>query len=332
MGRIITGDCRTEMSKLIAEGVKVQMCVTSPPYFNLRDYQMEGQLGMEESPDEYVANLVNVFGMVKQLLNDDGVLFLNIADSYAGGGRGFGYGGKQDTNKGCDGMPKSIIPKGVKSKDLIGIPWLVAFALRADGWWLRQDIIWHKPNPMPESVTDRCTKSHEYIFLLSKSQKYFYDADAIKEPATYALTSGDNRPPGIVRDRLYGYDSKEAVLRGRKITKTDNGITIRHPDGKHGDKQQSPKTIADFRNKRSVWTVATKPYSEAHFATFPPALIEPCILAGSRKGDIVLDPFFGSGTTGEVAEKHGRDWIGIDLNPKYYELSKRRTAQINLIA
>jgi site-specific DNA-methyltransferase (cytosine-N4-specific) len=363
INKVHTGDCREVMRQMIADGVKVQMCVTSPPYWGLRDYgtakweggspecdhnsllesqlkpgstsqtpisqaagtrarqnrerlvcrkcgakRIDSQLGLEKAPEEFVQNLVEVFRLVRELLADDGTCWINLGDSYAGGGRGFGYGGKQDTNKGCDGMPKSIIPKGVKPKDLIGIPWRVAFALQADGWWLRQDIIWAKPNPMPESVTDRCTKSHEYIFLLTKSAKYFYDADAIAEPFA---------------DERMGNPGK---------------YEWRYGDGAHGNRQGIGKEewnkdgSKTGRNKRSVWTVATKPYSEAHFATFPPALIEPCILAGSRKGDTVLDPFFGSGTTGEVAEKFGRDWIGIDLNPAYYELSKRRTAQRILLS
>ena len=219
---------------------------------------------------------------------------------------------------------KMLKSQGLKNKDLIGIPWMLAFALRADGWYLRQDIIWHKPNPMPESVKDRCTKAHEYIFLFSKKPQYYFDNEAIKEPAIYGLNSKEKRPPGIVRDRLYGYDSKEAELRGRVVTQTANGVTIRHPNGKHGDKQQSPKTLVDMRNKRDVWVVTTKPYKGAHFATFPPPLIEPCILAGSRVNDIVLDPFMGSGTTAMVAKQHGRRYIGCELNEDYRELQDKR--------
>ena len=350
---IITGDCRTEMKKLITEGFKVQMCVSSPPYWGLRDYgtasweggdaecdhtisakdsdhkavfaervtrgdrttclkcgakRIDNQLGLEKTLEEYVQNLVEVFRLVRELLKDDGVLWLNLGDSYSGGGRG----GDPKHLKGDNSAAATMESyKGIPAKNLIGIPWKVAFALQSDGWILRQDIIWAKPNPMPESVTDRCTKSHEYIFLLSKSAKYFYDADAIKEPF---CDERMGNPGGAGGGKQYSKNS------GRNDAGSlGTGVWLKGEE--YGG-----------RNKRSVWTVATKPYKEAHFATFPPALIEPCILAGSRKGDTVLDPFFGSGTTGMVSEKHGREWIGIDLNPKYYELSKNRTAQRNLIA
>jgi len=281
--QILNGDWIEQLKTLDSESV--QCCVTSPPYFNLRDYGIAGQIGMESSPQEYCDKLVLGFKEVKRVLRNDGTLWLNLADSYAGGGRGFGYGGKQDTNKGCEDMPRSIIPAGLKQKDLCGIPWRVAFALQADGWYLRQDIIWSKPNPMPESVTDRCTKSHEYIFLLSKSARYYYDNEAIKE-------TGQIGSP----NRMFGAKSQEGTMRqdiGR--TWTDDGT----------------------RNKRSVWTVATQPYKEAHFATFPEEIPRTCILAGSKKGDTILDPFCGSGTTGEVALKLDRNFIGIELNQKY---------------
>ena len=336
MNKCFIGDCRESMRQMIADGVRVQTCVTSPPYFGLRDYGHEGQLGLEDSPEEYVANMVEVFSLVRDLLKDDGTLWLNLGDSYYNYRPGRGQAlVKQSCSTTEQDLPQECARRGnklqgLKEKDLIGIPWRVAFALQADGWYLRSDIIWYKPNPMPESVTDRPTKTHEYIFLLTKNKDYYYDCDAIKEAATYALESGDNRPPGIVRDRLYGYDSKEAELRGREVTQTKNGITIRHPEGKHGDKQQSPKTLVNFRNKRTVWEVCTMPYSGAHFATFPPKLIEPCILAGSRSSDIVFDPFFGSGTTGEVAQRLGRKWIGCELNPEYSKLQDKRTAQEGL--
>lgn len=301
-------------------------CITSPPYYGLRDYGIDGQLGLEKTPEEYVNKIVDVFREVKRVLKKEGVMFLNLGDSYASNGKS---GGDIDRDDGMDierGRGRLNDHPIIKPKDLVGIPWRVAFALQADGWYLRQDLIWAKPNPMPESVTDRCTKSHEYIFLMSKSPKYYYDAEAIKEPATYALSSGDHRPPGIVRDRIYGYDSKEAVLRGRVVHETKNGITIRHPDGKHGDAQQSPKTFVENRNKRSVWTVTTKPFKEAHFATFPEDLIVPMVKAGCPEKGIVLDPFMGSGTTGIVAKKLKRNYLGIELNPSYIKMGNNRLA------
>jgi len=344
--KIHLGDCRESMRRMIAEGVRVQMCVTSPPYWGLRDYGHAGQLGLEPTPQEYVANMVAVFRLVRELLADDGVLFLNLGDSYFGGGRGGGSeGSKQRTNVGAlikapkwssvnepaphavpcgtsGKAPSQSVPSvtgrtdtvssgsaylhlttnTLKPKDLMGMPWRVAFALQADGWYLRQDIIWSKPNPMPESVTDRCTKSHEYLFLLSKRERYYYDAAAIKEAAAYP---DDKRRP-LGSKGAWQMDERE---------QGENG----------GGKAYDHNT--ETRNKRSVWTVATQPYSEAHFATFPPALIEPCILAGSRPGDVVLDPFFGSGTTGEVCERLGRRWIGCELSPEYGKLAAKRTAQ-----
>jgi len=249
----------------------VDCCVTSPPYYGLRDYGVEGQIGLEQSPEAYITRLVEVFRAVRRVLRDDGTLWVVIGDSYAGSGKGgnsAGHEGKQDTNRGTLSVKGRMTPTGgdIKSKDLIGIPWQLAFALRADGWYLRQDIIWQKPNAMPESVRDRCTRAHEYIFMLTKSARYYYDADAVAETAV------------------------------------------------HGD----------ARNRRSVWTVSTKPYKGAHFATFPPELIEPMILASSRRGGIVIDPFCGSGTTGVVAAAHGREFIGIDINPDYAEMARNR--------
>jgi DNA modification methylase len=311
------GDCRQVLKTL--PDCFVNCCVTSPPYWGLRDYGCAGQIGLEQTPEAYVAELVAVFREVKRVLRDDGTLWLNLGDSYArqagddstkdvdsGLGR-TGRTGKSDVlfKKGCN-----TPPAGLKPKDLVGIPWRVAFALQSDGWYLRQDIIWHKPNPMPESVTDRCTKAHEYIFLLSKSARYYYDADAIAEPAQYgqehankATSWGTNRKhPNKANVADYAF-------------KGDN-----HTCGKDDEGNFT-------RNKRSVWTVATQPYKEAHFATFPPALIRPMILAGCPAGGTVLDPFGGSGTTGEVSEMEGRNSILIELNPKYCELQKKRTAQ-----
>ena len=290
--RILHGDS-VEMLKTIPDGT-VDCCVTSPPYYGLRDYGKEGQIGLEESPGEYIEKLVRVFREVKRVLRDDGTLWLNIGDSYSGSGKG--PSGK--ISRDCQNMYKigkgGNIPKGTKPKDLIGIPWMLAFALRDDGWYLRQDIIWHKPNPMPESVRDRCTKSHEYIFLFSKKPKYYFDSDAIRENA---------KPDNSVRDRDH-----------TKLNNTPGRTRMGGLKTNHYTK----------RNKRDVWKVATRPYKEAHFATFPEQLIEPCILAGSRPDGIVLDPFFGSGTTGVVAEKYGRRYIGVELNEEYIELAKKR--------
>ena len=306
MNRVIFGDCRDTMRDLKAQGVRVQCCVTSPPYYGLRDYGHPGQIGLEKTPAEYVAALVEVFDGVRELLADDGVLWLNLGDSYAASGMGAGSG-KQLTNRGTAAgghmdKPRKA-PEGLKPKDLVGAPWRVAFALQEAGWYLRQDIIWHKPNPMPESVTDRCTKAHEYLFLLTKSERYFFDHVAIQEPETM---------------------------------KPQNRLTPRkaNPDAKvHGMpeyRQQEGGTGGGMRNRRSVWSVNTAPYGGAHFATFPPALIEPCILAGSRPGDVVLDPFMGSGTTAQVAQALGRQWIGCELNTEYAPLQQARTAQAAL--
>lgn len=277
-------------------------CVTSPPYWGLRDYcGAHDQLGLEKMPEEYVAKIVEVFREVKRVLANDGTLWLNLGDSY--------------------GRTKPFAQGDIKPKDLVGIPWMVAFALRADGWYLRQDIIWAKPNPMPESVKDRCTKSHEYIFVLSKSPKYYYDSNAIKEPAKYWGLSGQAEN---------GY--KDAQLYSGKHAKADKqrGQSRRHAGfDERWDHMSKQEQGSGFRNKRDVWTVATKPYAEAHFATFPPKLIEPCILAGCPVNGLVLDPFGGSGTTARVAIDHGRRAVLLDLNYKdepgsYLEMAKNR--------
>ena len=291
MNIIEFGDCRETMRRWAEQGVKAQMCVTSPPYFGLRDYGHEGQIGLEQTPEQYIAAMVEVFRCVRDVLADDGTLWLNIGDSYANGGRKTRDGDDKLAQRGMDARPAD--PAGIKPKDLIGIPWMLAFALRADGWYLRQDIIWHKPNPMPESVRDRCTKAHEYIFLLSKSERYFFDSEAMKEDAVRGHAGSDFRK------------GKTAIHQENRTSQAE-----RADDGK--------------RNRRSVWTVATRPYKGAHFATFPPALIEPCILAGSRPGDIVLDPFMGSGTTASVALQHGRQYLGCELNEEYGALQEER--------
>ena len=300
--QILLGDCREQM-RTLADG-SVQTCVTSPPYFGLRDYGHDGQLGLETTPDDFVAAMVEVFREVHRVLAGDGTLWLNLGDSYASVG-GHGSIGATSQRAGRSNIAVQNARKGfaggggIKPKDLIGIPWRVAFALQADGWYLRQDIIWHKPNPMPESVTDRCTKAHEYIFLFSKKPKYYFDSEAMREPGV--MPAGTKGAKG------------SAERQGQK------GVNARPPEYKIYD---------GFRNRRSVWTVTTKPFKGAHFATFPPELIEPCVLAGSRLGDTVLDPFGGSGTTAGVAIKHGRKAVLCELNPEYAALVPNRIASI----
>lgn len=323
MNEIKFGDCRDTMRRWAEEGVRVQTCVTSPPYFGLRDYGHEGQLGLEQTPEQYVANMVEVFRCVRDVLADDGTLWLNIGDSYARDSR-VRWDNSLHTEKDWKVDQKmrnapNLVRDGAgyKPKDLIGIPWMLAFALRADGWYLRQDIVWNKPNPMPESVRDRCTKAHEYIFLLSKSGRYFFDSDAMKEPAVGANlhdATGRTKQRGMA-DTFKRKDSKRAqAIPGQSV-------------GTH--REDRPDSTFDLytRNRRSVWTVATRPYKGAHFATFPPDLIEPCILAGSRPGDIVLDPFMGSGTTAQVAIYHGRQYLGCELNDEYRELQDKRISE-----
>lgn len=321
MDTIMQGDALTVLKSLPDQSV--QTCVTSPPYFGLRDYGHKDQIGLEETPDAYVSSLVNIFREVRRVLRDDGTLWLNLGDSYAGGGRGGDPKHRKGDNS-ADATAQSY--KGLPSKNLIGIPWRVAFALQADGWYLRQDIIWHKLNPMPESVTDRCTKAHEYIFLLSKSQRYYFDHDAIKEQAV----TNEARPAGVVRDRIYAYDSKQAQLRNARklaqaaVNRTGGLIT--------GGVKRSTLGIPapETRNRRSVWTITTKPYKGAHFATFPPDLIKPCILAGAPEDGVVLDPFIGSGTTAYVAKQLGRRYFGIELNPEYTKLAEERLNKLQL--
>lgn len=337
MNLIEFGDCREIMRRWVADGVKAQACVTSPPYFGLRDYGHEGQIGLEQTPEEYIAAMVEVFRCVRDVLADDGTLWLNIGDSYANDGKWGGSSGGKHAKAlhGNTSIGRAKVTTGLKPKDLIGIPWMLAFALRADGWYLRQDIIWHKPNPMPESVRDRCTKAHEYVFLLSKSERYFYDHEASKEQAVGGL-AGNTRPTkgGRAYEAGAGEHRTAAGLHkwaerqrarvdeaNRKALRTDT--ESRHRSSIPGG--QSLQSDPDGRrNRRSVWTVATRPYKGAHFATFPPALIEPCILAGSRPGDIVLDPFMGSGTTASVALQHGRQYLGCELNAEYGALQAER--------
>jgi DNA modification methylase len=359
MNLIEFGDCRETMRKWKEQGIKAQTCVTSPPYYGLRDYgtakwdggdadcehsismptkwndpkrgsvlrpetahrggsstnchkcgatRVDAQLGLEEIPEEYIKAMVEVFRCVWDILEDDGTLWVNIGDSYntsPAGNKTWGDG--VGTNKAYEEKQihhgKKII-KSLKQKDLIGIPWMLAFALRADGWYLRQDIIWHKPNPMPESVQDRCTKAHEYIFLMSKSPKYYYDIDSIKEPLKGEPETRNKNAEGYQADYAHG----DRFSKGERVFGADG-----------------------MANKRSVWTITTKPYEGAHFATFPTDLIEPCIMAGAPVGGIVLDPFMGSGTTAQVAQHLGRQYLGCELNPDYKPLQDKRISQMSLV-
>jgi len=343
---ILQGDAIDQLHTLPEQSV--QCCVTSPPYWGLRDYGTEGQIGLEKTPEEYTQKMVEVFREVKRVLRDDGTLWLNLGDSYSGSGVNDGTvnPGISKSSERCDvstvSRPNTKI-SGLKPKDLVGIPWRVAFALQADGWYLRSDIIWSKPNPMPESVTDRPTKAHEYMFLLSKKAKYYYDADAVREPHV----TQENRPDGIIRNRLFEYDSKENQLRPRKCKDREgfrggpgslytnnntfdnsykmarNGTNI---PGHSGNYNAAGECLLNpnGRNRRTVWEITTQPTPEAHFATFPEALVEPCIKAGSKQGDMILDPFGGSGTTGLVARNLKRDCILIELNPVYIGISRNK--------
>lgn len=297
---ILVGDCLESIRGLPDQSVNC--CVTSPPYFGLRDYGHAGQIGLESTPDEFIAKLVAAFREVKRVLRDDGTLWVNIGDSYAASGTG-GLSSKpplmtggRSTQEEATKRPSKTGFEGIKTKDLIGIPWMLAFALRADGWYLRQDIIWSKPNPMPESVTDRCTKAHEYIFMLSKSARYYFDSASIAEDSVTSWQIDQSR-------------------RQQRVAATGGAIS-----GGTGEKISE----GDTRNKRSVWNVATKPFSEAHFATFPPDLIEPAILAGCPVGGTVLDPFGGAGTTGLVCDRLQRNAILCELNPAYAEMARKR--------
>ena len=369
---ILCGDALVELRKLPDESVNC--CVTSPPYWGLRDYgtakweggdpecdhrsakeksrydypmpesaqcgthkgmkpgtdspkwkdtcpscgatKNDSQLGLEKTPEEYVAHLVEVFREVRRALRTDGTLWLNLGDSYAANGARRNNNGEGASTMGWPGQRKETLNKaakmvlpavhsGLKPKDLVGIPWRVAFALQADGWWLRQDIIWAKPNPMPESVRDRCTKAHEYIFMLTKSARYWYDAEEVKEQATGPLPWG-GRPDGKITNKsAQGNHGKSSIHQAMT-------------------REEKMKWYGDKRNLRSVWPIATRPYAEAHFATFPPEIPELCIKAGCPKGGVVLDPFFGAGTTGLVAMRLGREFIGIDLSPAYCEIARKR--------
>jgi DNA modification methylase len=342
---IIQGDCREVLRTMLAESA--HCCITSPPYFGLRDYGVNGQIGLEETPDAYVAELVAVFREVKRVLRDDGTLWLNLGDSYNAYNGGAGPSSALSQGAQTTQRPKlesgfGLKVKSLKPKDLIGIPWLVAFALRADGWWLRSHIIWHKPNPMPESVTDRPTSAHESIFLLAKSERYYFDAEAVREQFTSGpsdlkkMAEGKERIGGkhktlddplskasgmtnIGQRRSVGNkQAASAALMDRGRAHRVNGFNERW------DTSEEDGSVPGGRNIRNVWTIATQPFPEAHFATFPTALIEPCIKAGCPEGGTVLDPFGGAGTTGLVADRLGRNAILVELNQAYAEMARRR--------
>ena len=307
---ILPGDCIESLKQL--PDAFVNTCVTSPPYYGLRDYGEDGQIGQEETPQQYIDKMVEVFAQIRRVLRDDGTLWLNLGDSYAGSGKGAYADGvvrlgessnKQTTNTGTtNGTFKKTNVQGLKPKNLMGIPWRVAMAMQDDGWYLRQDIIWAKPNPMPESVTDRCTKSHEYIFLMTKNPDYYFDYEAIRERSVAKLDKKFLSPIG-----------------GKKDPKKPGSYSGNAPEND------------GFRNKRSVWNVnvTAKNYEGAHFAVYPEELIVPCVLAGAPEDGIVIDPFFGAGTTGVVALKHGRKYIGCELNPEYIEVAQNRLAPIH---
>ncbi|WP_186276359.1 DNA-methyltransferase [Burkholderia gladioli] len=348
------GDCRDLMRTMIADGVRVQTIVTSPPYWGLRSYLPDGhpdkarEIGQEPTLREFIYTLVGVFDLASELLADDGTLWLNMGDSYAGS-RGAPWGPSpaatearaMTASRRRDDAPvprSDVRVEGLKPKDLVGQPWRLAFALQDAGWYLRQDIIWHKPNPMPESVRDRCTKAHEYLFLLSKSERYYFDHQAIREPRT------QDEDSSVFRGGCYvGGADDNAALGKRRVpgNKSHKGTTASANDEKHRTKaglvdyaqRERDADPGDLgtRNRRSVWTIATQPYVAAHFATFPEALVEPCVLAGSRPGDVVFDPFFGSGTVGQVAQRLGRRFLGCELNPDYEPLQRDRLRQPGLL-
>lgn len=306
--RILVGDC-IEMMRTLPDQ-SVHTCITSPPYFGLRDYGVDGQIGLEASPREFIESLVAVFREVHRVLRNDGTLWVNLGDSYASGGRG--GGGRYMAERGDDAWQGKgdatgwrSAPAGWKHKDLLGLPWQLAIALQDDGWYLRQDVIWHKPNPMPESIKDRCTKAHEYLFLLSKSPRYYFDQDAIREPARAQAA-----PESASR--------RNSFARETKYTDGEHGQTAQHRTGR------DDVDYDETRNKRSVWTVATASFKGAHFATFPPDLIRPCVLAGSPRGGMVLDPFGGAGTTALVAMQEGRQSVICELNSEYAALARQR--------
>lgn len=313
---VLHGDCRAALAQ-IPDGI-AQTCVTSPPYYGLRDYGCDGQIGLEQTPAEYVAQIVAVMREVRRVLRDDGTAWLNLGDSYASDVKGSGGKGKSrlGPNRDLQNMDhQRFDPRkfnhDAKPKDLLGIPWRVAFALQDDGWWLRSDIVWSKPNPMPESVTDRPTRAHEYVFLLTKSSRYFYDADAVREPLAVGTA-----------EHFARYSGRE-IAAPKATALRQSGV------GGHRNSNGGLGAPANGRNARSVWTITPEPYEGAHFATMPPELARRCILAGSRKGDVVLDPFNGAGTTGLVALGHHRRYVGTELNAEYISLTHERLAALD---
>ncbi|WP_095093894.1 site-specific DNA-methyltransferase [Pseudomonas sp. Irchel 3A5] len=339
--QILVGDC-IEMMRTLPDR-SVHTCVTSPPYFGLRDYGVEGQIGLEETPAEFISRLVEVFREVRRVLRDDGTAWVNMGDSYASISGGYAKGGQAGKHGAVSTATRGAVlrgqrptpPKGFKPKDLMGMPWRLAFALQDDGWYLRQDIIWHKPNPMPESTRDRCTKAHEYIFLLSKSRRYHCDMQAIREPAAESSItrwaqdleqqSGSDRVPGKTNGPMKavgGQRSRRDSFQ-RDDSKREQAIPGQSKGTHRPDRSESQWDIAS-RNKRSVWTVPTQGFKGAHFATFPPDLIRPCVLAGAPRGGVVLDPFGGAGTTSLVSMQEGRKSIICELNPEYAKLARAR--------
>lgn len=338
MNRCFIGDCRDIMRELITQGVKVQTCVTSPPYWRQRDYGVDGQLGIEQTPEEYIAGMVEVFGLARELLTDDGTCWINIGDKWASGGNGGGGSFMEDRGeawahaKNATGWRSP--PVGYKNKDLIGVPWMLAFALRAQGWYLRQCNIWAKTNCMPESVTDRSTAAHEYVFHLSKSADYYYDKDAARTPPAPSsetrLAQNTSAQRGSVRAN--GGNKTNGTMKSvSRRSNKQRGHSRRHAGfNERWDAMLVEEQRANGANLRSVWWIAPAQFRDAHYAVMPERLAEICIVSATRPGDIVLDPFFGSGTTGEVAQRLGRQWIGCEIQKDYEELQKQRTAQTGM--
>ncbi|KVX79895.1 DNA-methyltransferase [Burkholderia ubonensis] len=334
------GDCRELMRVMIADGVKVQTIVTSPPYWGLRSYLPDNhpdkrrEIGQESSLAAWLAVMVDVFDLCRELLADDGTAWVNMGDAYASaGGASGGRPSVAGTMVFRDMSRVGTVPIGLKPKDLMGQPWRLAFALQDTGWYLRQDIIWHKPNPMPESVRDRCTKAHEYLFLLTKSERYYFDSDAMREPRSSDEDAATFRGACYVGGETDNANLGQRKVIGNRRVKVPGGWDTR--EGAHGSFHHGGRGEAEYRvdtgdgrrMRRSVWTIATQPFAAAHFATFPEALVEPCVLAGSRPGDVVFDPFFGSGTTGQVSQRLGRHFVGFELNPDYERLQRNRLRQ-----
>jgi DNA modification methylase len=344
--QIHVGDCRATMRSMIAGGVRVNCIVTSPPYWGLRDYGVAGQFGLERTWLRHVARMRSVFRLARELLAVDGTLWMNYGDSYSGGGRGgdTGKSGLDGSTESQDQSKRAAMPKrstSLKPKDLVGMPWRIAFALQADGWYLRSDIVWHKPNPMPESITDRPTKAHEYLFLLSRSQRYHYDATAIAEPVTgNAHARGDGvNPKARAAVVPAGWASGGGSHSAKDHARSKEGLkdSTKFGRGKGWRNKQNESFsgavsgLVETRNARTVWTIPSAPFAAAHFATFPRDLVRRCILAGSRPGDTVFDPFMGSGTVAEVALELGRSYIGCELNPEYAAMFlEHRSQQVGL--